>query len=171
MIALIIGVFVVTFGSSYLGLNENQKIYDSIVASSYDDPETDFQIYVDKFYRDLEFFGIFPKKPSSTIIRYAKLDQLDNTTHIHAMSYGYDNDSIIEIYINPSTWNKFSKPMRYYLMYHELSHDVLNLDDLEPSYENQESLMFPNINSFESLTMDDFIERSHAIFETYSSTY
>ena len=93
-------------------------------------------------WTNLSRSGIFrnlPKKPTRTIIKFAKLDQLDNTTHIHAMSFGYDDDSLIEIYINPSTWNKFSKPMRYYLMYHELAHDVLNLDDLEQHSGNEET--------------------------------
>lgn len=171
LLAFIIAVITITLGSSYYELEENYELYDSIVASSYDDPETDFQFYVDKFYRDLEFFGIFPKKPSQTIIKFAKLDRLDDTTHIHAISYGYDDDSLIEIYINPSTWNKLSKPMQYYLMYHELAHDVLNLDDLDQYSGNEEHLMFPNISSFETLTMDDFIERSHALFEEYGSTY
>ena len=170
LLALIIAVITVILGLSYYSLEENHGIHDSIVANSYDDGETDFQMYVDKYYRDLEFFGISPQKPSNTIIKFSKLDQLKNTTHLHAVSYGYDQDSIIEIYINPSTWKNFSKPMRYYLMYHELSHDVLNLDDLEPTPENEGNLMYPNLSSFESLTMDDFIERSHAIFETFSNS-
>ena len=166
LIILIIAVITITVGSSN-NLGEDQEIYDSIVASSYDDPETDFQMYVDKFYRDAEFFGIFPQRPQETIIKFAQLDQLKHTTHLHAVSYGFEDDGRIEIYINPSTWKKFSKPMRYYLMYHELSHDILNLDDLEPSPENIGNLMFPNISSFDSLNMDDFIERSHVMFEEY----
>lgn len=168
LILFIIAVIIITAGSTVYKLQEDTDVYKSISATSYDDGETDFQLYVDKFYRDLEYFGIFPKKPSKTIIRFAKLDQLDNTTHFHAISFGYEDDSLIEIYINPSTWKNFSKPMRYYLMYHELSHDILNLDDLEPSFENEGNLMFPNISSFESLTMDDFIERSHLVFEEFN---
>ena len=94
-------------------------------------------MYVQKFYRDLEFFGIYPKKPALQIIKFAKLDQLDNTTHIHGLSYGSGDDDKIEIYINPSTWKSFNKPMRYFLMYHELAHDVLNLDDLDAKPSNK----------------------------------
>lgn len=148
-------------------LIENQSevnLYDEIAANSYDSDE-DFDIYVQKFYRDLEFHGIYPKKPKIQIIKFSKLDQLDNTTHIHGMSYGFGDDDRIEIYINPSSWKQFNKPMRYFLMYHELAHDVLNLDDLEPKSWNEGKLMYPAISSYENKDMDDFIESSHALFE------
>ena len=76
-----------------------------------------------------------------------------------------NDDDRIEIYINPSTWESFNKPMRYYLMYHELSHDVLNVDDLEHLQINEGKLMYPSIATYESKTMDDFIESSHELFE------
>ena len=58
--------------------------------------------------------------------------------------------------------------MRYFLMYHELSHDVLNMDDLEDSVENEGKLMYPILTSYELKTMDDFIESSHTLFEEVS---
>ena len=146
-------------------LDVNQ--YDEIVANSYDSEE-DFDMYVQKFYRDLEFYGIYPKKPKVQIIKFSKLDQLDNTTHIHGLSYGSGDDDRIEIYINPSTWEQFNKPMRYFLMYHELAHDVLNLDDLEPKSWNEDKLMYPAISNIEKKKMDDFIESAHALFEEES---
>ena len=81
------------------------------------------------------------------------------------MAYGFDNDDKIEIYINPDSWAQFNKPKRYYLMYHELAHDVLNVDDLEELPENEGKLMYPAIASYEKITMDDFIEASHQLFE------
>jgi hypothetical protein len=80
-----------------------------------------------------------------------------------------NNDDIIEIYINPSTWKSFNKPMRYFLMYHELSHDVLNVDDLSNLKVNEGKLMFPAISTYESKTMDDFIESSHELLEEIAS--
>lgn len=124
-----------------------------------------FELYVEKFYRDLEVYGIFPKKPKTTIIKYSRLDQINNSTHIHGLSFGTNDDSRIEIYINPSSWKQFSKPMRYFLMYHELSHDVLNLDDLERKTINEGKLIYPEISSYESINMDYFIESFHALFE------
>jgi len=55
--------------------------------------------------------------------------------------------------------------MRYYFIYHELAHDVLNLDDLSDSPENEGKLMYPAIASYESKTMDNFIESSYELFE------
>jgi len=143
------------------------NLYKEIVANSYDG-DVNFDIYVEKFYRDLEIYGIFPKKPKTTIIKFSKLDQLDNSTHIHGLSLGHNDDSRIEIYINPSSWQQFTKPMRYFLMYHELAHDVLNLDDLDNKPRNEGKLMYPEISSYEKKNMDDFIESFHTLFEEHS---
>lgn len=164
----IIAVILVSLFAYKLIQNQTEvNQYDEIAANSYDSDE-DFDMYVQKFYRDLEFYGIYPKKPKVQIIKFSKLDQLDNTTHIHGLSYGSDDDDRIEIYINPSTWEQFNKPMRYFLMYHELAHDVLNLDDLEPKSWNEGKLMYPAISTYENKNMDDFIESSHALFEEQS---
>jgi hypothetical protein len=143
------------------------NLYKEIVANSYDGDEN-FDIYVEKFYRDLKLYGIFPKKPKATIIKFSKLDQLDNTTHIHGLSLGHNDDNRIEIYINPTSWKQFSKPMRYFLMYHELAHDILNLDDLDNKPINEGKLMYPAISSYEKKNMDEFIESFHALFEEHS---
>lgn len=147
---------------------KEKKLYHKISSSAFD-ANVDFDFYVKKFYRDVEVFGIFPKKPKTTIIKFAKLDQLTNATHIHGVSYGMNDDDRIEIYINPSTWESFNKPMRYFLMYHELSHDVLNADDLKDIPSNEGKLMYPAIASYESKTMDDFIESSQELFMEIAS--
>lgn len=143
------------------------NLYKEIVANSYVG-DVNFDIYVEKFYRDLEYYGIFPKKPKTTIIKFSRLDQLDNTTHIHGLSLGKNDDNRIEIYINPSSWEQFTKPMRYFLMYHELAHDVLNLDDLDNKSINEGRLMYPEISTYEKKNMDDFIESYQTLFEEHS---
>jgi len=143
------------------------NLKQEIVANSYSTDEN-FEVYIKKYYRDLGYFGIYPKKPKEVIIKFSKLDQLDKTTHLHGISYGLNDDSKIEIYINPSSWLKFSKPMRYYLMYHELSHDILDLKDLEAIPENKGKLMYPELSSYDNKNMDEFIESSHALFEEHS---
>lgn len=142
----------------------DESVYDKIVANSYDS-DVDFNEYVDKFYRDVEYFGLFPKRPKEQIIKFSKLDELDNTTHIHGISFGFNDNQRIEIYINPRTWEEFNKPMRYFLMYHELAHDVLNVDDLEDKDENLGKLMYPSISSYNDKDMDDFIESAHSLLE------
>ena len=167
VIAIIVIVIILLLGYVVIQNQSEVNQYNEIVANSYDSDE-DFDMYVQKFYRDLEFYGIFPKKPKVQIVKFSKLDQIDNTTHIHGLSFGRGDDDRIEIYINPSTWKEFNKPKRYFLMYHELAHDVLNLDDLEFKSWNEGKLMYPAISSYENKNMDDFIESAHALFEKQS---
>jgi hypothetical protein len=150
--------------------NKEFVLYKSIAVTAFD-ADIDFDFYVDKFYRDLGVYGIFPKRPTVQIIKFASFDYIDDATHFHGISYGIDDDDRIEIYINKSSWDEFNKQKRYYLMYHELSHDVLNLDDLEASPSNEGKLMYPAIISYESITMDDFIEAFHSLFEELSSKH
>jgi hypothetical protein len=148
----------------FFKFQNKSNIKKEIIENSYDADE-DFNLYIDKYYRDLEYYGIFPKKPKTTIIKFSKLDQLNNTTHLHGISYGYNDDEKIEIYINPTSWAKFNKPMRYFLMYHELSHDLLNLEDLDKGLVNEGKLMYPSLYSYENKNMDDFIESFQTLFE------
>ena len=170
VIAIIVVIIISLFGYTVIQNQSEVNQYNEIAANSYDSDE-DFDMYVQKFYRDLEFYGIFPKKPKVQIIKFSKLDQIDNATHIHGLSFGSGDDNRIEIYINPSTWKQFNKPMRYFLMYHELAHDVLNLDDLEPKSWNEGKLMYPAISSYGNKNMDDFIESVHALFEEQVEMY
>ena len=160
----LVTLIIVLFIYKYFANQTDSDLYESISTSSYES-DVDFQMYVDKFYRDIGVYGIYPKKPKTTIIKFAKLDQLHNTTHIHGLSYGSNDDDRIEIYINPSTWKSFNKPMRYFLMYHELAHDILNVDDLDEKTIYEGKLMYPAISDYEKKDMDDFIESSHALFE------
>ena len=56
----------------------------------------------------------------------ATFEPLDGNTI--ALSYGFDNDSTIIIKVDPEKWANASKEKRWYVLYHELGHDVLNLD-------------------------------------------
>jgi hypothetical protein len=44
------------------------------------------------------------------------------------LSNGINNDSRIDLKIDPKKWENSSIPKRWYLIYHELGHDVLNLN-------------------------------------------
>jgi hypothetical protein len=159
----IITVFVLSLIAIIIFLLSKNK-YDTISLNSYNSDE-DFQMYVTKFYRDAEAFGLYPLKPRKTVIKFSRLDQIEGLNHYHGVSFGSEKDDIIEIYINPSTWEKFNKPKRYYLMYHELAHDILNVQDLEDTPENEGKLMYPILENYDRITMDDFIESSHELFE------
>jgi len=133
------------------------------------DSDVDFDMYVEKFYRDAFYMGIYPPKPKTTIIKLAPLDEIKGLTHYHGVSFGSEDDTKIEIYINPSTWEVFNKPMRYALMYHELAHDVLNLRHFElPESEGIKSLMSPSVTE-RDFTMDEFIDSYKAVFAKYKA--
>lgn len=148
---------------------QQNKLYNEISQSAYDIEGVDFDFYVDKFYRDIANYGLFPKRPKTKIIKFASFEHIDDATHIHGLSLGKNDDDLIEIYINPNTWKKFNKPMRYFLMYHELAHNVLNLDDLPATSENEGKLMYPELENYNEKTMDDFIESSHKLFKDVSN--
>jgi len=153
----------------YVCKSYNQNaLYNSIVERSYDSEE-DFEFYVEKFYRDLSHYGIRPVRPEVSIIRFSNLEQIKGLTHVHGISYGLGDAKTTEIYINPNSWNSFSKPMKYLLIYHELSHDVLDLEDLLATESNMGRLMYPEISRYDAITMDDFIEAFHEEFENYTS--
>ena len=56
-------------------------------------------------------------------------------------------------------------------MYHELSHDILNVGDLPFSQENKGKLMCPYMLSNDKISMDEFIEMAHELFEAESMKY
>ena len=45
-----------------------------------------------------------------------------------ALSYGINNDENILLKVDPVNWAKASTPKRWYTLYHELGHDVLNFN-------------------------------------------
>ena len=127
---------------------------------------TNFDDFVDKFYRELEGFGINKIRPNKINIRLEPLDSFKNTSHYHGFSLGSNNDNIIDIVLNERSWNNFTKAQKYYLIFHELCHDVLNLKDLN-YLSNEKEIMYPSIHNFKNLTMDDFIENFHKLLEKY----
>lgn len=144
---------------------ENRDLHNEIASNSYISPIVDLNIYLEKFYRDINYHGIYPTKPKSLILKFSSLDKMKTTTHAHGLSFGYNNDQLIEIYINPSSWSSLTKPMKYYVLYHELGHDVLNLKDLEENENNIGKIMYPNMSINQRLTMDDFIKNSKELFK------
>ena len=144
----------------------HNNVINAVRTAAYDDPNVDFSMYMEKFYRDLELYGQRPIKPKTCIIKFSELDKIKGATEINGISYGYNNDDLVEIYINPTFWKQASKAQRYWLMYHELSHDLLNVDDLAAIPSNEGKLMYPYSLSFEVQHMDEFIEAFHEFFES-----
>lgn len=125
----------------------------------------DINYYLESYYSDLDAFNINYKKPKTTIIKYSILNKDNAEKHYFALSFGINNDEIIEIYINYNDWKRFDPISKMYLMYHELSHDVLNMNDLSLSDENIGKLMYPifenkikDLKEFNQIKIDFFNE-------------
>ena len=131
----------------------------------------EFDMYINKYYRDLEVFGISVVKSRSVSIRFAPMQYFEDTKDFYGLAYGGGDDDRIEIYINEDGWKKLTRAQKYLLMYHELSHDILNVDDLPDSPSNYSKLMCPILDRYERFTMDDFIEISHDFFIEHSPIY
>lgn len=48
--------------------------------------------------------------------------------NVIALSYAFGDDSLIKIKVDPEKWAKSNMEKRWYVLYHELGHDVLNLE-------------------------------------------
>ena len=132
------------------------------------DTSAEFNMYLEKFYRDLKVYGIRPVIPNQVIIKFANLDKYKGTAYYNGISYGYKDDTKIEIHINPTFWEGATKAQRYWLMYHELCHDLLNLDHVPDVLENRGKLMYPHMDCLRITHMDDFIEAYQETFREFS---
>ena len=70
--------------------------------------------------------------------------------NILGLSHGRNDDKLIKVYVDPVKWSNPSKSKKWYLIYHELGHDVLNL-----SHGNGGKMMF------------NFMDRSYSWEEFY----
>ena len=121
---------------------------------------------VDKFFRDLNNHGLNPVISEKFIIELKSLDSYKTTSHVHGISLGKDDENLVEIYINSNSWDSFNKTQKYYIIYHELSHDVLNLNDLSDNKSNFGKIMYPNMSVYNDLDMNDFIENMNELFSS-----
>ena len=75
-----------------------------------------------------------------------------------ALAYGGGDDSIINIEVDPQKWAESSAQKRWYVIYHELGHDVLNLDH------GQGGKMMFNFAD-RDYTWDEFFDDKQYMFE------
>tara|TARA_B100002051_G_C16701591_1_gene621304 strand:- start:443 stop:1615 length:1173 start_codon:yes stop_codon:yes gene_type:complete len=85
--------------------------------------EYDLESMVKYFLDDCEKNNV--KVPSINTLDATFVPQEEG---VIALAYGYNNDDIIKIQIDPEKWAKSSSQKRWYVLYHELGHDILNLD-------------------------------------------
>lgn len=133
---------------------------------AYDDPSVDFQMYVEQFYNELEIYHYPLKRPNNVIIKFAELDRIPELKDLAGISLGYKKDYCIEIYIHPVAWFSANEAQKYWLIYHELAHDVLNLDHVDKTPVNEGKLMYPDIP--ENCSLSDFMQARHEVFSQIS---
>ena len=86
----------------------------------------DLEKYVDKFILDAKLnhgidFSYVNKNERLIIFR-----QLEGETI--ALAYEMNNDKKVLILVDPENWKNANQSLRYYIIYHELGHDILNLE-------------------------------------------
>ena len=167
-----LGVFIAAtivlgFFGTKLYLDSRGDRINQLIRDASFETEEDLNMYVDKFYRDLECIGIIKVRPASCIVKFSNMQQFEETINYHGISLGYDNADKIEIYINYESWKNFTKGQKYWVMYHELAHDILDLDDLSPDEANMGKLMYPIVYRFDPIPMDTFIEAFHQMEAEY----
>ena len=113
------------------------------------------QFEVETFLFDLENRGI-NVNPNQII--NATFENLEGD--VFGQSFAMNNDSEITIKIDPEKWSDASPPKRWYLLYHELGHDVLNL-----SHGNGGKMMFPFIDK--GYSWDEFWQDKEYMLNTF----
>ena len=83
----------------------------------------DLEAMVKIFLEDCKKFN--KKVPEINTLK-ATFEPLEGS--VIALSYGYGDDSTIVIKVDPEKWAKSSIEKKWYVLYHELGHDVLNLE-------------------------------------------
>ena len=78
-------------------------------------------------YKKIKFIEKFPYQIDIYEFIY-KIESDFSYNDAVGISFGMFNDEIIDIYIDNSYWEKANSITRKKLIYHELGHDVLNLE-------------------------------------------
>ena len=115
----------------------------------------DLKYMVEVFLLDLENRSIDFNKAQSIDVSF---ENLEGDTF--GQSYSTNNDNQIKIKIDPEKWSDASPPKRWYLLYHELGHDVLNL-----SHGNGGKMMFPFIDK--GYSWDEFWKDKEYMLNTF----
>lgn len=89
---------------------------------------------------------------------FATFEKLEG--QLLGLSYGINMDSKIILKIDPIKWEAASAPKRWYLLYHELGHDVLNLQ-----HGNGGKMMFNFAEK--GYSWKEFWEDKNYMFESY----
>lgn len=147
IVSLLIVSILSVFYNNYKRLNRLEKSIRS--SYSWENPEAnsymedflrEFQIKDDFKQKKIKFIEKFPEQFDPRQIILDIEDDLE-LNDLVGISYGMYRDSIIDIYIDNSFWKTSKKSIRKRLIFHELGHDILNLNHSE----DPDDFMFPYI--------------------------
>ncbi len=164
------GIFGIKYWSTYLFQNNilyemSKKTEESINDLKYfinaiDIREIsmyDLKSMVNIFLSDCSEFNI--KTPNIDTLK-ATFEPLDGNTI--ALAYGMNYDDVIVIKVDPIKWQEATDAKKWYILYHELGHDVLNLEHGEGG-----KMMF-NYSESEYTWEDFFIDKEY-MFRYYKN--
>ena len=131
-------------------------------ADGYNLNSYDLESYLNVFYYDLfvnapGYFGsdisavafkVMQKHKSNIFFREIPKDQRSEASNVLALAWGMFDDCRVQIQVNPTEWHKADNVRRLWIIYHELCHDVFNLE-----HECGITLMNPTIPSYIDETM------------------
>ena len=114
----------------------------------------DLRSMVEVFIKDCALNGIEIKKNKINSIF------IDLPTGVVALAEGMNNDDEIIIKVDPSKWRNASASKKWYVLYHELGHDILNLEHGEGG-----KMMFNYVDR--DYSWDEFSKDKEYMFESY----
>ena len=77
-----------------------------------------------------------------------------------AIALGKDDDSKVDILVNPDLWENFNDSKKFYIIYHELGHDLFNFN-----HGNGGKMMFNYADK--KIGWEDFMSDRINMFESY----
>ena len=138
----------------YMTYDENLNITGNIKKISNYDLRRMVNFYLD----NCKNYGIIIPKQNIK----ATFEELEGNTIALAMGKNYDDDIVIKV--DPENWQNSSPVKRWYILYHELGHDVLNLSHGEGG-----KMMFNFVER--DYSWDEFISDRNEMFYNYVMFY
>ena len=147
----IFSLFIVSILSVYFNDYKRINNYNKAIKNSFSWENTESNGYMQDFIREYNikddfssnkilFVEEFPQQFSAREVFFDVEDHLQ-LNDVVGVSFGMYIDDVVEIYIDNSFWESTNQSLRRKLIYHELGHDILNLDHSE----NPKDFMFPFI--------------------------
>ena len=146
--------------------NEDSKFLNKLIYKSFSEEIRDVDDFtpidmVEFFIRDCKRNGIEINNDQVIKAEFVREYSVDGADEAIAISKAMNDDELIDIEIKDDYWDKSSQEKRWYILYHELGHDVLNLKHGEGGV-----MMFtyPNKTYY---SWEDFIKDRQTMFKYY----